>query len=98
MFIDICNTLFLYGVLSTWCGPVNPVDPVVHPDQGTVLNSSCAVEAQDGEDVGNSRCGILEKNEHKNLHVHGLLFFFSSWRVYNSLISILAQICFSFYC
>ena len=41
MFIDICNTLFLYGVLSTWCGPVNPVDPVVHPDQGTVLNSSC---------------------------------------------------------
>ena len=23
-----------------------------------VLNSSCASEAQDGEDVGNSRCGI----------------------------------------
>ena len=43
MFLDICNTLFLYGILSSWCGvpPVDPVDPIVHPDQGSVLNSYC---------------------------------------------------------
>jgi hypothetical protein len=44
MFMDICNALFLYGILTTWCGPVEPVDPTdpaVHPDQGSVLNSYC---------------------------------------------------------
>lgn len=43
-FIDICNILYLFGVMSTWCGPVDPVDPVVpvvHPEQGTVLSTSC---------------------------------------------------------
>lgn len=44
MFIDICNTLFLFGILQTWCGsgpPIDHVDPVVHPEQGTVLSTSC---------------------------------------------------------
>ena len=38
MFFDICNTLFLYGILSTWCGTEIPT----HPEQGTVLSTSCS--------------------------------------------------------
>jgi len=37
-FIDICNTLFLYGIISSWC--TTPV--VQHPEEGTVLQSSCS--------------------------------------------------------
>ena len=36
-FIDICNTLFLYGIISSWCA--TPV--VQHPDEGTVLDEYC---------------------------------------------------------
>ena len=38
MFVDICNALFLYGILSSWCG----VEPPTHPEQGTVLSASCS--------------------------------------------------------
>ena len=34
MFFDICNTLFLYGIVSSWCGT-----PSV---EGTVLQTSCS--------------------------------------------------------
>ncbi len=35
MFFDLCNALFLYGAISSWCG-------VGHPEQGTVLSTSCS--------------------------------------------------------
>ena len=46
MFTEICNTLLLYGILSSWCGSVLSVDtevvnPVVLPAQGTVKDAYC---------------------------------------------------------
>lgn len=36
MFSDICNTLYLFGIISNWC------PSPVHPEEGTVLQSSCS--------------------------------------------------------
>ena len=36
-FTNLCNTLFLYGFISTYCG----LEPPTHPEQGTVLKWSC---------------------------------------------------------
>ena len=38
MFIDICNALFLYGAIAHWCG----IAPPTHPEQGTILSSTCS--------------------------------------------------------
>ena len=38
MFFNICNALFLYGAISSWCS----VEPSTHPEQGTVLVTSCS--------------------------------------------------------
>lgn len=36
-FTNLCNTLFLYGFISTFCG----IEPPSQPEQGTVLKWSC---------------------------------------------------------
>jgi len=36
-FTNLCNTLFLYGFISTYCG----LEPPTHPEQGTVIKWSC---------------------------------------------------------
>ena len=41
MFFDICNTIFLYGAITHWCG-IAPPDPTIHPEQGTILSSTCS--------------------------------------------------------
>ncbi len=44
MFAEICNTLFMLGVLSTWCSETHIETPtqIDHPVEGTILSSSCS--------------------------------------------------------
>jgi len=47
MFTNLCNTLFLFGIISNYCGsepPVPPVDttPVTNPPAGTLLREGCS--------------------------------------------------------
>ena len=67
MFLELCNTLALYGILSSWCVDPEQITPVMpHPDKGTVLQTSCSgttllEEIADGN--GNSTTVATENSE-----------------------------------
>lgn len=67
MFLELCNTLALYGILSSWCVDPQQITPVIpHPDKGTVLQTSCSgttllEEIADGN--GNSTTVATENSE-----------------------------------